>query len=198
MRRTLARVTMLLLLTAGCVGSDEPKPSDSGAAPSGAQTALPDLKELVVRPGRVGLVPVGISKVEAVATGLFDADVDGIVEGCKDQLRWKEPFTGLDVVYDAKGKVISFGVTEGGPKTSADVGVGSTLAEVQAAYPDLSPVAVMGFEQAGAIQKAGDKYIGFLMGDTTIETVNPESKVTFMEVTSGSKPQLKRGECECG
>jgi hypothetical protein len=196
MRHSLARVAIILLLTAGCVGSEGPNGSESTSATDTA-SAPPDSSKIVVRPGRVGEAAVGLSKVEAIATGLFDADVDGVKEGCKDQLRWKSQYTGLDVRYDEKGTITSIGVTEGGPKTSAHVGVGSTLAQVQTAYPDLSPVAEMGFEQAGAIRKVGDKYIGFLFGDDKLETVNPESKVTFMEVTSGSKPKLQRGGCEC-
>jgi hypothetical protein len=196
MRHSLARVAIILLLASGCVGSEEPDGSDSSSATDKA-SAAPDPSEITVRPGRVGEAAVGLSKVEAIATGLFDADVDGVKEGCKDVLRWKSQYTGLDVQYDKKGTITSIGVTKGGPKTSADVGVGSTLAQVQAAYPNLSPVAEMGFEQAGAIQTVGDNYIGFLFGDEKIETVNPESKVTFMEVTSGSKPKLERGDCEC-
>ncbi|GAA3535104.1 hypothetical protein GCM10022234_34870 [Aeromicrobium panaciterrae] len=155
---------------------------------------MPDPADLVVRPGRIGGVAVGISQAAAVDTGMFDADVDG-VEGCTFQLQWKKQYVGLDVLTDEDGNITSLGVTEGGPKTSADVGVGSTLAEIQAAYPDATNPAELGFGQAGVIQTLGDDHIGFLFGDTTVASVKPVSKVTFMEVTSGDSPQLMRSGC---
>lgn len=195
MRRSLAVTAALIVLLAGCGGSDEPRPTGTTFTPSTTATAeVPDSADFEVRPGSIGGVAVGISKADALATGFFNADVDG-VEGCTFELQWKKEYVGLDVLTNEAGDIASLGVTKGGPKTAADVGVGSTLAEIQAAYPDASEPAELGFGQAGVIQTLGEDHIGFLFGDTTVESIKPVSKVTFMEVTSGDEPQLMRSGC---
>jgi hypothetical protein len=202
MKRMFGIVALLVLLTAGC-GSD-PKTDDidstveqTSATPEAApeSTAPPaDSSELVVKPGSIGPVSAGITKAEALATGLFDADVAG-VEGCTFDLQWKKQFKGVDVLTLENGSISALGVTAGGPKTSEGIGVGSTLAEVKAAYPDLSPIEGTGFDQAGAFQTLGEDHIGFLFGDATPAKVTDASKVSFMEVTTGKKPDLMRSGC---
>lgn len=196
MRRSLAGAAALILLLAGCGGSDEPTATETTSTPSttATTTAPPEPAEFVVRPGSIGGVSVGITKEQAVATGMFDADVDGVA-GCTFELQWKKEYDGVDVLTDEDGNITSLGVREGGPKTSAGVGIGSTLAEIQAAYPDASKPAELGFGQAGVIHTVGDDHIGFLFGDTTVDSVKPVSKVTFIEVTSGDEPQLMRSGC---
>lgn len=202
MKRLLGTVAVLVLFTAGCGSDPAPDIRDdtaeqTTAAPSETpETTAPPASssELVVRPGSIGPVTVGITKDEAVASGLFDADVAG-VEGCTFELQWKKQYEGVDVLTLENGTIASMGVTAGGPKTSAGVGVGSTLAEVKAAYPDLSPVAEAGFDQAGAFHTVGDDHIGFLFGDATPKTITDASKVSFMEVTSGKLPELMRSGC---
>lgn len=201
MKRMLGTVAVLALFVGGC-GSDpaerdDPTSEQTSSTPSATADApaLPaSSSELVVLPGSIGSVSAGISKDEALASGLFDADVEG-VEGCTFELKWKKPYEGLDVLTREDGTIASLGVTAGGPKTSAGVGVGSTLAEVKAAYPKLSPVAEAGFGQAGAFHTLGDDHIGFLFGDATVSTITDDSKVSFMEVTSGDLPELMRSGC---
>lgn len=197
MRRAMAGAAALILLLAGCGGSDDPTPPGTTSTPSATATtttAPTEPIEFVVRPGSIGGVSVGITKEQAVATGLFDADVDGVA-GCTFELQWKKEYDGVDVLTDEDGNITSLGVREGGPKTSAGVGIGSTLAEIQAAYPDASEPAELGFGQAGVIHTLGDDHIGFLFGDTTVDSIKPVSKVTFMEVTSGDEPELMRSGC---
>ena len=201
MKRMLGTIAVLILFTSGC-GNDPKSETDytaeqTSAAPDDtpATTAPPaNSGELVVLPGQVGDVKAGMTKDEALATGFFDADVKG-VEGCTFALQWKKQFEGVDVSTLEDGSIASLGVTAGGPKTLEGVGVGSTLAEVKAAYPQLSPVEKAGFDQAGAFHSVGADHIGFLFGDATPETITDSSKVSFMEVTTGKLPELMRSGC---
>lgn len=202
MKRMLGTVAVLILFTSGC-GSDPT--SDGGSTTAGQPSSAPsetiemtaepvDSSGLVVKPGSVGPVRAGITKDEAMASGLFDADVEG-VEGCTFELQWKKQFDGVDVLTRENGSIASLGVTAGGPSTSEGIGVGSTLAEVKAAYPELSPVAAAGFDQAGAFHTLGDDHLGFLFGEATPATITDSSKVSFMEVTTGKLPELMRSGC---
>jgi hypothetical protein len=202
MKRMLGTVAVLILFTSAC-GSEPPNGDtdftveQTTATPTATQaTSEPPAasSDLVVRPGAIGPVKAGITKDEALATGLFDADVKG-AEGCTFELQWKKQFTGVDVLTREDGSIGSLGVTAGGPKTEEGIGVGSTLADVKAAYPELSPVSEAGFDQAGAFLAAGEDHIGFLFGEATETTVKDSSKVSFIEVTNGKRPELMRSGC---
>ena len=202
MKRMLGTVAVLILFTSAC--GSEPTNGDTDftveqttPTPTATQeTTTPPAgaSDLVVRPGAIGPVKAGITKDEALATGLFDADVSG-AEGCTFALQWKKQFTGVDVLTREDGSVAALGVTAGGPKTEEGIGVGSTLADVKAAYPEISPISEAGFDQAGAFLTAGEDHIGFLFGDATVSTITDSSKVSFMEVTNGKRPDLMRSGC---
>lgn len=203
MLRTIGLAAALMVLAAGCSRSTDAAddlPTDPGVettpatAPATPSAAPTDAAGFVVEPGAIGPAQAGMSQDEAMATGLFDKDVDG-VEGCTFPLRWKKQYDGVDVLTLQDDSIGSLGVLEGGPDTAESVGVGSTLAEVEAAYPDLTPVAEAGFGQAGASYEQDGGFIGFLFGDATVENVKDSSRVTFMELTAGSEPELMRSGC---
>lgn len=204
MKNTVIAVAAALLVLSGCTSSDEPaKPVPTSAGPTSEPTESPDPTptsvdpaDLVVDPGVVGPARAGMSKAEALETGLFDADVPPPVEGCPPYpLQWKKQYKGVDVLTKDDGSIASLGVSKGGPKTSAGIGYGSTLDDVTKAYPNLSPVVDAGFNQAGAYEFTDDEYIGFLFGDATVSSIKGSSKVSFIEVTVGTKPDLIRSGC---
>ena len=204
MRSFVAAVATLLVLSA-CGSDDSPEPA---ASPSPQPSATPEPTDasptepaptpanLVVVPGAIGPVRADMSKAEALKTGFFNADVPPPVEGCDPfPLRWKKKFKGVDVLTRDDGSIASLGAFEGGPKTSKGIGYGSTLAQVIKAYPNLSPVVDAAFGQAGAYEFQGDEFIGFLFGEETVSSIKQSSKVTFMEVTVGDKPEMMRSGC---
>jgi len=171
--------------------SAEPEPE-----PSGPQSSA----DLELAPGRIGPVSVGANKDDAVATGLFDADLVGD-EPCDARLlEWKSQFTGVDVLTDDTGTIVSFGVgSADGPRTATGLGVGSTFGELIESYGgDLSAPESAGYGQVGVYVQDGNDWLGFLFGDaTSVTQVNndPGFKVTFAEATKMAQPALIRDGC---
>ena len=207
MKRSLVAAVAALLVLGGC-GSDDPKEPEETVSPSAEPSATtepatpaatepaPAPAKLVVVPGAVGPVRAGMSKADALKTGLFNADVPPPVEGCPPYpLQWKKKYKGLDVLTRDDGSVSSIGVFKGGPKTSKGIGYCSTLDDLTKAYPNLSPVVDAGFNQAGAYEFTDTEFIGFLFGDATVSDIKGSSKITFIEVTVGDKPDLIRSGC---
>lgn len=207
MKRALVAAVAALLIVSGC-GSDDPQePEKTVSSPSPQPSATPEptatpttptpaSAKLVVVPGAVGPVRAGMSKADALKTGLFDSDVPPPVEGCPNfPLKWKKQYKGVDVLTRDNGSISSLGVFKGGPKTSKGIGYGSTLDDLTKAYPNLSPVVDAGFNQAGAYEFTDTEFIGFLFGDATVSSIKGSSKITFIEVTVGDKPDLIRDGC---
>jgi hypothetical protein len=208
MKRTLVAAVAALLVLSSCGSDDAKEPEKTTSSPSAdpSETAEPTTAaptepapapaKLVIEPGRVGPAKAGMSKADALKTGLFNADVPPPVEGCPPYpLQWKKKYKGLDVLTRDDGSISSIGVTKGGPKTSKGIGYGSTLDDLTKAYPNLSPVVDAGFNQAGAYEFTDDEFIGFLFGDATVSDIKGSSKISFIEVTVGDKPDLIRSGC---
>ncbi len=158
---------------------------------------LPALDDLVIRPGAVGPVTVGMSSSDALATGFIGPGPTDLPEGCiLPLLTWKAPYANaLDIQTLESGKVVSLGVSKNGPATSGGLGIGSTFAEVQAALGGSKPEK-SGYGQAGLFEHDSDSssWIGYLFGEP-FGQVKADSKVTFIEVTHGDKPALIRDGC---
>ncbi len=157
----------------------------------------PALDELVIKPGAVGPVTVGMSSEEALATGLIGPGPTDLGEGCiRPLLAWKAPYANaLDVQSLESGKVVSLGVSKKGPATSNGLGIGSTFAEVQAALGG-AKAEQAGYGQAGLFEydSASESWVGFLFGEARGD-VKADAKVSFIEVTQGAKPALIRDGC---
>ncbi|WP_332644156.1 hypothetical protein [Aeromicrobium sp.] len=207
-KHTLAAIAMLLVFGLVLVfalnrGGDDDTP-EATATPTPTATTVttttptqPAEEPFVVAPGRVGAALVGMSKAQAAATGLFNTDVDHGSDDCRgvSPLEWKPSVgTGLDVFLNDSDRIVSMGISAGGPKTAEGIGVGSTLGQIQDAHADLTPVEEAGFDQSGNYIVVGDRYLGFLYNENAFDTTE-SSKVVFMEVTKGDKPELIRDGC---
>jgi hypothetical protein len=208
MKRAFVVVIATLLVLSGCGSEDPQDPEKTVSSPSPQPNASPEPAtptpvkpppgpaDLVVKPGAVGPVRAGMSKADALQTGLFDADVPPPVEGCPNfPLQWKKEYKGVDVLTRDDGSISSLGVFKGGPRTSTGIGYGSTLDDLTKAYPNLSPVVDAGFNQAGAYEFTDTEFIGFLFGEETVSSIKGSSKISFIEVTVGDKPDLIRDGC---
>ena len=204
MKRTFAALAALALLTA-CNNTPTPTESPTTDAPPAmspapsepAAQAPKSADDLVIGFGSVGPVSVGMSKDDALATDLFDADVAAPVDGCPSPpLTWKKPFSAAaDVLTKQDGSVASLGVHEKGPKTEDGIGVGSTLADLKSAYgDDLTGPDEAGDGQSGAYVEQAGAWIGFLLNPAP-DAVKDDSAITFIEVSKGDKPGLMRDGC---
>lgn len=208
-KHTLAAIAMLLIFGLVLVlvlnrngDDDTPEATPSTTATTAATTTAaepttPAEDPFVVAPGRVGAAEVGMSTAQAAATGLFNTDVDHGPDDCRgvSPLEWKSSAgAGLDVFLTDSGNIASMGISKSSPKTAKGIGVGSTLAQVRSAYEDLTPVEEAGFDQSGNYVVEGDRYLGFLFNENASDT-SDSSKVVFMEVTKGDKPELIRDGC---
>lgn len=204
--RLLAFGCVLTLMVGGC--SDEAaEPAPSSAPPSITApatsgptsvptTAVPALADLTVTPGAVGPVRARMTRDEALATGLFDADVQVGGEECgrTEPLAWRSPLgSSLDVQTDDAGTIVSIGIRGTEPRTADGLGIGSTLAEVSKTY-ETAELTEAGYGQTGVFVSDGTAWLGLLF-DADPQTIERSAEVTFMEVTSGTRPDLMRDGC---
>lgn len=168
--------------------------SNNTAASPRTPTSLDDL---TVTPGKVGEASAGMSKSDALGTGMFDADVTAEAEGCPVVgLAWKRQYSrALDVQTLGNGQIVSIGVHESGPTTESGLGVGSTFAQVTAVVEEKT-AETAGYLQSGLYTFDPEEggWIGFLFAEK-VSDLKASSPVIFMEVTRGAKPDLMRDGC---
>lgn len=184
MRRYFAIVVTLGLLT-GCEGLPSPKPSANGVV-------IESSEDLTIGYGSLGPAKVGMTKSEALDTGLFTREKFDPAKKCKaSALKWKKQFTGVEVRTDTAGTIRSLSVLRPGPKTQYGIQVGSDLADIRGPYASSLIGPSKAGPGAGQYVEKDDRWIGFLFAKSPDE-LDVLDKITFIEVTEGSKPQLQR------
>lgn len=210
-RASAISIAALMLIT-GCTSTDDSSTqSPPSSAPSSTQATepasgagtevpgegVPAAEELVVSVTGVGPVLTGMTIEEAVATGLFETDIE--VDGgtaCEriEDIVWVEQLAShLDVYATADGIISSIGVRGSGPRTASGIGLGSTFGEALAAYPALV-VEESGYGQTGGFLESDDAWLGFLF-DADVDSLDETHQITLMELTDGAKPSLMRDAC---
>jgi len=190
--RAVAAVTVLLL--AGACGSDAPEDEPAATdSPSASEPAVEE--ELVAAPGAIGPVSVGMTVDEADATGLFEPREVADDDPCKDEygpIQWKAPNTEA-LMVDVEDDTVSLLGIRDTVKTAKGVGIGSTWADVKAAYPD-AKVEESQADGSTVYRQDGDKWLGMAFVELP-DDVKESSEVVFMEVALGEKPAVYLSGC---
>ena len=192
--RLRAVVAVTVLLLAGACGSDAPE--DESAATDSPSASEPAAEELVAAPGAIGPVQVGMTVDEANATGLFEPREVADDDPCKDEygpIQWKAPNTEALMVDVEDDKVSLLGIRDT-VKTAKGVGIGSTWADVKAAYPDAKVEESQALGGSTIYLRDGEKWLGMGFSHEP-DKLQDSTKVDFMEVASGSKPAVALSGC---
>ena len=206
MKRVLAAGIVLAALTlSGCGSSNVAvTPGDTSTPTVTADptpTSSPTPETLYLSPDGFGPLQLGMTKQEALGTGLVDVDVfhpadvcDSYTADMEFKPEWKDA---LDIYFDpTKNAVVDIGSRDESVTTPEGIGVGSTYADVQAAYGDsLVGPEKTGYDQWGVFVRSGDNWLGFLLGEALARKPKPGDKVTMMEILLGKKPGLMRDGC---
>lgn len=209
--RAVGLAVLALVGASACTSADDNESTDSSQtvepspttdSPDGDlpdepnESGLPSPADLIVAPGRIGPVIVGMDQTQAAATGLFETDVEVGISECRRvvPLAWKPPLdTQFDVLTTEEGAITSLGVRGTAPRTADGIGIGSSYADVTQAYPVLE-TAEAGYGQVGAFVHTDEGWLGLLF-DIDIDNLNGTDEVTFVEVTSDSRPNVVRDGC---
>jgi hypothetical protein len=194
MRLRAGTAIAVLLLAGACGGSDSPE--DEPTATQAPSASEPAEEKLAAAPGAIGPVQVGMTVDEANATGLFEPRDVPEDDPCKEayaSIQWKAPNTdALMVAVDQDDRIALLGI-RGSVKTAEGVGVGSTLADVKAAYTD-AKVEDSQADGSTIYRQDGEKWLAIAFVETPDE-IKDSSKVVFMEAASGEKPAAYLSGC---
>lgn len=176
-----------VLLLAGACGDDSSPSKTDEPDPSPSASATTTSGPFDLAPGRIGPVEVGMTLEEAEKTGAVERTEPDPDAPCPPPaLRWKAPNTDKLDLHDADGKIVSIGAKSPEFKTPEGIGVGSTLEEVEQAWPGAKIRQSPAF--GSLIDRTdGNKWMSFAFVEEGKE-LKPSSKVVYLEATIDEKP----------
>lgn len=169
-------------------------PSWSPADPVGDDGKPLTLGHVV--PGAFEPVEAGMSIQEAINTGFIERDLKR-AEGCEGTYwKWKGQLAeGLDIIVGDDKQVSFLGMSKDGLETAEGISIGNSYRALTRTYGDrLSDPVRLDYGNAGAFLRDGNKWIGFAM-DNEPGRLADSSRISFIEVSSGTRPGLLRDGC---
>jgi hypothetical protein len=165
---------------------DAPSPEPSSEPPA-APGSPADLTDLVIEPGAVGEARIGMTRPQWEETGYFE-DGAAVCEG--ELIRWAGAPEGFQVLTDDAATITQLHVSVPGPRTAhGDIEVGSTYADLKAAFPDVTEPVADGFDQSSVYppgEEDGLPYLGFLLADPPAQ-VTDDTEVVSIAATGGDE-----------
>jgi hypothetical protein len=165
-------------------------PQTQPTPPPPAAPALLPVSAMVITPGAVGPLGVGMTKSQALATGYAEENVQ--LPGCAglDWLQYKPAYRPTLIMgTEDDGQIDNIRVRGPGPHTRSGLQVGSSYGSVKAVLgPDVAPE-VTARNQAGLYVSEGAHWLGFLF-DATVDTLTDETPVKMIEIRVNAKPNL--------
>ena len=192
MRIRTGLVLAALFLAGACGPSETPKnDATQEASPSASESAQPanTLESTVIEPGKVGLFTVGMPASDALEQGIVRQPSED--PPCP-AFAATEPLQDVAVVFsaaEAKPKLLGVLVKVPGPKTPEGIGVGSTIADLKAAYGDQLRLEDGDYGEKVFRIYEGDNAVGFASSRGT----KPSMKIDAIEVFAKSDPVIWDG-----
>ncbi len=182
----VAAVVAVLIVAGACSDtSSSPEDSSTSSSPTASETTAGGTFD--VAPGRIGPVEAGMTLEEAKKTGaVTDNPPDPDAPCPPPSLQWKAPNTDKLDLKDEDGKIVVLGVREPGFTTAEGVGVGSTLNQVEVAYPG-SKVRESPASGSLVYLNDGNKWLAMAFGEQP-EDLKQSSKINYMEVAVDERP----------
>jgi hypothetical protein len=186
-------LVLAVLFLAGACGQSAPPNDDAtkDASPAATESVEPakTLETTVIEPGKVGAFVVGMPASQALDQGLVTQPAED--PPCP-AFAATEPLQDVAVVFsaaEAKPKLLGVLVKIPGPKTPEGIGVGSTIADLKAAYGDQLRLEDGDYGDKIYRVYEGERAMGFASSRGT----KPSMKIDAIEVFAKSDPVIWDG-----